>query len=257
MASFLSRYQQGEREHVWTTLRNFEETVREERHFDDALAVAVETMQRVRRNVEILIDRLTESGYQFDDRIKFPLSPPEKHPGLLSFLKHDIWTLGLSARAWIEEVGEVNLSGTHPKWKGVNDRSWNTLEVQFEQRDEFVDHELYEKVECELIVVKEESVEIDSLDDHLPQHIHRICVGFDGWYESRCGNGAGWTVHRHEILVPDRSADATIDLEVKQMFFVDYLRHIFKWGGFPNFERFGYQPHDEPVRTLARDLLPI
>jgi len=252
MASFLCRYQHGEREQVWTTLRNFEETVREERHFDDALAVAVETMKRVRRNVEMLIDRLTESGYQFDEKIKFPLSPPEKHPGLLSFVEQDIWTLGLSAWAWIEVVGEVNLSGRHPKWKGVNDRSWNTLEVQFEQRDEFIDHELYEIELCEGVDIESESVVLDSLDE-LPQHIHRIYVGDDGWHNVR----GGWIVHRHEILVPDKSADATIDLDVKRMFFVDYLRYVFKWGGFPNFERLGYQPHDEPVRTLAKELLPI
>jgi len=241
MASFHSRYQQGEREQVWTELRNLQTAVREEPYFDDALAVAIETMQRVRRNIETLINRLKEIGYEFDERVKSPLSPPEKHPGLLSHTEDVIWTLGLSARAWIEVVGEVNLSGWPSNWVADDNATGhvtgpvygNVLVVEFERREEFNENNV----------------------DRFCSDGHRIHVGDDFWFQFP--GEEKLIVHRHEILVPDKTADATIDLQVKQMFFVDYLRDMFKWGGFPNFERFGYQPHDEPVLSLAKDLLPI
>ena len=262
MASFTARYQRGEREQVWTELRRLQATVRNERYFEDALAVALETMQRARRNVETLIERLNEGGYEFEEALSLPLSPPEKHPGLLKHIEHDFWTLGLSARAWIEVVGEVNLSGTHPDWQDVN-LTGNALVIMFDDRTEFMGNmsQTYESsaelfIESESIDVKlsEEIIQVDSFDE-MPQQIRRIYVGRDLWYQ--CLDGVGWTVRRHEVLVPDRSADATIDLETSRTFFVDYLRSIFKWGGFPNFQHFGYQPHDEPIRTLAKDLLPI
>jgi hypothetical protein len=248
MASFPSRYQRGEREQVWAELRNLHGAVREERYLDDAWAVAVETMQRVRRNVETLIDRLTVSGYEFGEYSKPPLSPPEKHPGLVDFHERGIFTLGLSAKAWIEVVGEVNLSGDHPDSDEV-DLYANALAVEFEQREEFIEREVQDE-EVGFAHVIETTIEIESLDQ-LPQQ--GIYVGSDMWYDGR----DGWQLHRHEILVPDKSADATIDLDDRQMFFVDYLRHTFKWGGFPSFERYGFQPHDELVTSLAKELLPI
>src|SRR5215472_15665414 len=65
MASFLSRYQRGEHEQVWTELLALGEQVREERLYLDALAVARETMRRVRYNIEMLIPRLKDIGYHF------------------------------------------------------------------------------------------------------------------------------------------------------------------------------------------------
>lgn len=65
MASFLERYQRGEYEQVWTELLALGEQVRSEPLHEDALAVARETMGRVRQNIEILIPRLEAIGYQF------------------------------------------------------------------------------------------------------------------------------------------------------------------------------------------------
>jgi hypothetical protein len=63
--TYLERYLAGEYEQVWAELEALGEAVREEPLHGDALAVARETMQRVRTNLEMLIPRLVAVGYQF------------------------------------------------------------------------------------------------------------------------------------------------------------------------------------------------
>jgi hypothetical protein len=63
--SYLERYLAGEHEQVWAELQALGAAVREEPLSSDALAVARETMRRVRENLELLIPRLVKVGYQF------------------------------------------------------------------------------------------------------------------------------------------------------------------------------------------------
>lgn len=152
MASFLSRYLDGEHVQVWDELLALGERVREEPLYSDALAVAQETMRRVRYNIELLIPRLKDIGYQFgcywlvaydelgkdfpygsdleglseDERellakkleefIPFvppPFMPPK--PDIHDFIA-DLGaiahTIPLSVRAWCEIVGDVDFRGT-------------------------------------------------------------------------------------------------------------------------------------------------
>ena len=53
-ANFLSRYLAGEHEQVWAELISLGGQVREPGYFDDAYAVATETMRRVRHNAKLL-----------------------------------------------------------------------------------------------------------------------------------------------------------------------------------------------------------
>jgi len=65
MATFLERYQAGDRVAVWDELVALGEGVRHKLYYADAVAVAAETMRRARHNVELLIQRLAEAGYRF------------------------------------------------------------------------------------------------------------------------------------------------------------------------------------------------
>lgn len=151
MASFLSRYLDGEHGQVWAELLALGEYVREEPLYSDALAVARETMNRVRYNIELLIPRLKDIGYEFgcywlvayntmqdfpgaddwaglsegDRKLLMrkleefiPLGPPpfiapkpEVHD-FLAELGDMIYTIPLSVRAWCEIVGDVDLRGS-------------------------------------------------------------------------------------------------------------------------------------------------
>jgi hypothetical protein len=78
--SYLERYTNGEYEQVWDNLLALGAQVREEQVYPEALAVAQETMRRVRQNIELLINRLVQVGFIFgyDHRIQPAFG--EHHP---------------------------------------------------------------------------------------------------------------------------------------------------------------------------------
>jgi hypothetical protein len=116
MASYLQRYRQGECEQVWAELLALGGKVREPRLFDEAVAVARETMTRARTNIEMLVPRLTALGYCFahPDRVCVPAD--EEFRRLVADVERRVGPLPLSLRAWCEVVGEVNFMGSHPKF---------------------------------------------------------------------------------------------------------------------------------------------
>lgn len=63
--TYLERYLAGEHKQVWDELTALGAAVRAEPLYSDALAVARETMRRVRQNLELLVPRLVAVGYQF------------------------------------------------------------------------------------------------------------------------------------------------------------------------------------------------
>lgn len=63
----LRRYEAGEHEAVWAELTALGAGVRDALYFEDAWAVACETMRRARHNVELIIRRLDALGYRFWD----------------------------------------------------------------------------------------------------------------------------------------------------------------------------------------------
>ena len=115
MASYLERYRRGECEQVWAELLVLGKQVREPRLYDEAVAVARETMTRARNNIEMLVPRLTSLGYRFayPDRVFVPAD--EEFRRLVTDVERRVGPLPLSLRAWCEVVGEVNFMGSHPK----------------------------------------------------------------------------------------------------------------------------------------------
>src|SRR5512142_612334 len=78
MATYLQRYIDGEREQVWDELLALGAAVRDEPLYADALAVARETMTRARHNVELIVQRLRENGYEFaHPELSFEPSPAD------------------------------------------------------------------------------------------------------------------------------------------------------------------------------------
>lgn len=67
MATLLERYVAGDCVAVWEELRQFGPKVRDPKIFDDALAVARETVRRARQNFVAIIQRLDGMGYRFED----------------------------------------------------------------------------------------------------------------------------------------------------------------------------------------------
>jgi hypothetical protein len=135
-ASYLEHYLAGDCEQVWADLQVLGSATRIEPLHADALAVARETMRRVRHNLELLIARLQTIGYSFGDEWKWAAArldgyeqylahreqpePVIAPPGLdiaaqLAEMETLRGTIPISVAAWYEAVGSVNFTGLTPE----------------------------------------------------------------------------------------------------------------------------------------------
>ncbi len=126
MTKFLNRYLHGEYKRVWDELYAQGEAIYEEPLLEDAVAVAKETMLRVRTNIERLTARLYSIGYIFgtypdgDTKIygythphHLPKSNIEKE--IAEFEQLDgVGKLPLSLKLFWQIVGDVDWMGYHP-----------------------------------------------------------------------------------------------------------------------------------------------
>jgi hypothetical protein len=119
---WLDRYRAGQRDQVWHELRQLGAAVREPGLREQALAVCDEMAWRARRNVEVIIRRLTAAGYRFhaSDNAQAPVTPHV--PPAAGARAHAQWLaerfgpVPMTLLSWARLVGDVWLVGTHPQW---------------------------------------------------------------------------------------------------------------------------------------------
>ena len=132
--NYFERYTNGEEEAVWAELLALGPKVRDTPYLPQAMAVCREMTRRSRLNLRLLINRLSELDHQFwcymlqtsphlarlrkDDFAQWePCIWIQPKPGVSDILdkaeKNGI-TLPLALRVWMEEIGLVSLSGSHP-----------------------------------------------------------------------------------------------------------------------------------------------
>jgi hypothetical protein len=330
--SFLRRYQAGEHEAVWAEMTALGAAVRQAPHFDDCWAVACETMRRARHNVELIIRRLDQIGYQFwngeqgtlgpqtlkmwcgGQTIEFPspeaaaenalnvdlaripdtgmrrhveqvqqrlasllgpfmeqkrlseerkserlkkqasvtdhlrdesvFSPPEKKEiAFIRKLEKKGMLLPLSLRAWVEEVGDVNLSGAHQTLSFWADA--NFPGIYADPLMVSMDHFMFE--------IEGWIEERDAGGD--PGIIGPV-LGWDAEAKARLAVENEQLDYGYTIELPNGAADARLDGAPNRTTFVDYLRIAFRWGGFPGWERQAKRPEKE-LKFLTEGLAPI
>jgi len=287
------RYQAGAHREVWRELVALGPGVRESPHITDALAVAYETMRRVQSNARILVERLTAMHYTFGmakgpldvalggphgatpmdldqlvrgltgggktpnirglgnlaammakardliaaqnkgtqetrERASAHATPPaDSHDQIVSFeRKHG--GLPLSLRAFYEVVGEVDLIGTHPTLAPAGGPV---------APDPLVVYALDEGL-----------IEYDEEEDEEEGSPSTITIAPDDLHKANISGG-----DPYEMAIPDLRADGELLNERHQLFFVDYLRLCFKFGGFPGYDGAADVPHE--IAALKAGLL--
>jgi hypothetical protein len=282
MSNYVARYLGGEYRQVWQELIDLGTGIQHEPVHSEALAVARETMKRARINVETLVQRLHDMGYRFINPA--PLAGPTNRQELDDFEK--IAPLPLSIRAWYELVGEVDFGGSHPTLAHstshayfrvkdkpphyvpypIPDRFRNTPEER--RRDPYKDRfysqpfAIYPFNEAVWEILNGYAV---TKTITYPYQLE-LCLDFIQ-QAGESGSGTSW------IEVPGPTADALlIDTEhlgtasPRKIWFVDYLREVFQWGGFPGYAWYShpdYLKHDwgtppmNDIGHLAEGLLPI
>ena len=246
MPTYFERYKEGQHQQVWQELIDLGSLVRTEQIFPDAYAVAQETMQRVRHNTQIVIERLNSIGFQFtdSDRNSFTgtfsskfIEPVEKFVGD---------ALPLSLRAFYEVIDHIDLTGTHQKYEAF----------QYEDMDALLIYPLGDPT-IDKLLIKYDWEDFDEEYDYYDEPRDESTVPFfhtlspDSSHKANMSGGPSYG-----MLLPNLSIDGKVEgnYQFPHIHFVDYLRRCFMWGGFPGFE-FYQDETAELVQNLKEGLL--
>ncbi len=262
MESYLARYQQGDCEQVWSELYALGAEIHREEIYPEALAVALETMRRVRHNVEVVMPRLEELGYEFgyawleEERPDVTEEWVVWQPARYALPSADIveqiqWfeelagPLPLSIRAFYREVEEVNFFGRQRSWEQLIEREKPHGHPP-SNLDPLAVRGLHEDT-CEDYISWREAMQ-EQGGEAEPYPL-LIAVDYELKYDVS-GSEA------YEMEVPNAAADGMLLHEWHQTTFVNYLRICLRYAGLPGLERI--QAHiSEELSYLTHDLLPF
>ena len=254
MQTLLERYRDGDCLNVWAELRELGVISADDPKREDVWPVVAETMRRTRANLEMLVERLSAEQYDFTDTTHPPIhvgsplgTPNTQSVALRDWLDDLTGPLPMVLHCWMEFVGDVNLLGNHPDWPAT-EMYTDAMVVEFEYSEckDSLNSREYHKNELEewhYAVTEDGADEVGPFQiDFAPDVYHKVNVSGGGPYG---------------IIVPDGSIDGRVDLDGTQMFFTDYIRHCFKWGGFPGFASHEKGRDNGTIARLSADLLPV
>jgi hypothetical protein len=135
-STFLERYLAGEHEPVWAEPQELGAAIREQPHHSDALAVAHETMWRVRHNTELVHTRLQRMGYEFWVPERAHILPSADTLAILAEIEGLRGPIPLSLRAFYEVVSSVDFRQPPKRlvyWQDVPPASTSELDVLGEE----------------------------------------------------------------------------------------------------------------------------
>jgi hypothetical protein len=243
VSSLINRYLNGEFEQVWTELLDQGSAIQQEPLFSESLAVAAETMNRVRYNISLLVNRLNNLGYVFgvypDGHTKvynylLPHTPPkpdiDKRIAEFESLK-GIYSIPLSLRMFWKVVGDVNFIGYHPAWPKYSDPL-----VVYPIDSMSSDYTEWQNL------VQEGDIEIGHFG---------VPVAPDYYHKDNISGGMPY-----QIQVPNNAIDGNLEYERTHTTFVNYLRICFHYGGFPGLQWYQGEIPKE-ILNLTNELLPI
>jgi hypothetical protein len=258
MHEWLERYRQGDCEQVWEELYTLGPAVCQEPVYSDALAVAHETMRRVRVNIELLIPRLQTIGYEFGyewlrasdpqnpslakwiaEQPAIYTPPPEETERQIVQFEQETGLLPLSLRAFYLEVGSVNFMGWNPHW----DRFFRS-----EPRAIGIDPLMVVDFSEAVLEFPQWKEEYAGVEDAPPEPLYIAPGELEKYYTSGSGG--------YEMEFPNAAIDGRLLRERHNTTFVNYLRMCLRYGGISgleSIERF----IEEELAYLRKDLLPI
>jgi hypothetical protein len=233
---FYDRYLAGDRVEVWKELRQLGRAARGQQA-PDVLAVAYETMERVCGNIKLLVERLHKLHYEFEHS---PFEEPDATSrGILKKIDRKPGPLPLSLRVFYDLIGSVTFIGHHELL------SWRSGDAESPVRHLLTDPLTAFPVESCLFESEGGDPEVASLE-----YIFEIAP--DRYHKHDISGGSPYGFH-----LPCHEADAVLEEEQNDLYFVDYLRLCFRHGGFPGFESETSLIPPREMEFLTKDLIEI
>ena len=210
------------------------------------LSGLVPALERRQEEVRLQREQAAASKAGITDHLQDPVvfAPAGKEDmALVRNLEKHGMVLPLSLRAWIEQVGDVNLCGAHPALCFWEDGDFPGIYA--DPLTVLSDHFAFES---------EGWLEAAEAGDE-PGTMEPV-IGWDAQAKARLTVQDEQLDYGYTIELPNAGADAPLDGEPHKTSFVDYLRIAFRWGGFPGWEKYDKRPEQE-LRFLSDGLLPL
>lgn len=194
-------------------------------------------IRRQREKENLLIKQSAIADHLKDRKVFCP--PAKKDLAAIGKLEKKGVHFPLALRAWIEEVGDVNLAGDHPQLC-----FWDTGPHAGVYADPLmvVPHLFTLEIE-DWHKTRQESEPFEAL------------IGWDAKTKARLTLEDKELDYGYTATIPNAAADAPLH-GTPHATLVDFLRHAFRWGGFPGWEQYPNRPERE-LRILTENLLPI
>ena len=204
-----------------------------------SLDFARKVMAFARHNVDILVARLTDTGYRFAS--EHPFVPPDADvSAALDDLKSAGICIPIALQAWLLEVGSVDLRGTHPDWP-------RSAYVGFFDDDSSENDYWY--TDPLVITVDLSSLLKLSADD--AEHVDSIELAPDALTKANFNGGGPIAIDCRQP-----SFDNVLIGQHGSFTLFSYLKHTFDWAGFPGFY-FTPDTPPEMLESIKRELVRL
>ena len=205
--------------------------------------------RRINENLNVLVDNLVLSGYQFASPNEVKRIPDPDVWQWSESLEQQGIVIPISLRAFISEVGAIDLMGSNPEWpksayahldrESGND-VWYTdpLVVGYVSETDILS--MYEEWQYHIEEDGKENVG-PFVIEFAPDHVHKANIS----------GGAPYSIN---ASIP--SVDSLVLNERLNTSFLTHVRNAIEWGGMPGFKYIG--EYDENIiERLRANLLPV
>lgn len=240
MGELFDLYSSGNHERVWGMMNNLNLSAPAPAELEDVLAVAHETMRRAAHNLELIVSRLQTIGFEFAEDTSFRRSTSAER-GLIETLNARLGgNIPISIQAWYSHIGVIDLRGRLEGLCSVMDDSEEATAVD-------VDDPV---VLSDPIVIAPAEKLVQDYEDWSGglwgDQPFKLELSPDALHKAGISGGS----YDMSLAVP--CADA-IFLDQYRENFVDYLRRVCRWGGFPGWSEYADVP--ERILSLREGLL--
>jgi hypothetical protein len=249
--SYLERYQRGKCEEVWLELTALGPIIRQEPLYQDARAVAQETVRRIRHNSTLLLERLRLLNYTFACEHRLPPTLPLQLTDasdykLLDAVEQAYGLLPLSVRALYEQIAAIDFRGDHP-----------TLS---QYAHEAAQEDALRPVSDPLFIAPFDPMEgtVEGMEEPELAHLGTFASFWfmpDSTLKAQMSGGLP-----SYVIFPNAAMDTHfVTGDWPGMLIMSYLRLSFQWGGFAAFQNLpkAAAAAKKELAFLTQGLLPI
>lgn len=233
----VSLYLKGEVQQVWKQINEVNFKVEEIETVLEIEATLDLAMKKVSENIQSIISNLEKIGYEFEFEQKYSIGhisrfslAASETKGRISKFEVEYGCLPLTLKAFYSNVDTVCLIGSYPEhWEFIEGGDPLVIWPSDSVLDDF---------------------EASFLSKGDEKQLHEVSIS--PCFLAKEGTSGG---SPYCLDLPASSIDFIVKYERHGFNFIDYLRRVFFWGGFPGFDFEKKTPPLSDIQFLKKDLV--